>query len=256
MNKIKSFFKNLKWSHVLLAIAYILFGLALLFALQTVKDKIGDMLGITLVIIGLIHITRYFMEEMEKSYFSNNFMEGVILVLLGILAIYQNEPVQTLVPYMLAIAVVGSGVSKLQDAIDDKRMGDTHSALFLILGIISLVLGSIVMFNMISDEALMYQILAAGLLYSGATDLFSAIYLSSKYGDYLRGEVNTAPAEPEEHVQIPETPAVPEAPVVPEAPEEPTVMDAPIEPTAPVEEAPAEETPADSASEEPTDKTE
>ena len=243
MAKIKAFFKNLKWSHVLLAVAYILFGLALLFMVSTIKAKIADIIGLVLVIIGRVHITQYFLQEMEESYFGNNFMEGVILVLLGILCIYQNAQVMVLVPYMLAIAVIGSGVSKLQDAIDAKRMGDTHSAVFLVLAVISLIVGCLVMFNIISGENNIYMVLGGGMLYSGITDLVAAIYLSNRYGKFLRGEIPAAKEEPKPEeapkaeepapTAAPETPVLPD-PVVPEAPI------APEEPAAPAETPEAE----------------
>jgi len=247
MEKIKSFFKNLKWSQVLLAAIFVLFGLLLLLRAAELKQYICDIIGIALVVIGLVHVTQYFLQEMSKSYYSNDFMEGVIMVLLGILAIYQKAIVQELVPYMLAIAVIGSGVSKLQDGIDAKRMGDHNVTMFLILAVISMVLGLIVMFNIVKGEALPYQVAGAGLLYSGATDLFSVIYLSTRYSSYLRGDA--APAQPAEEPEF--TPAAqPAEEPVPDAPAEPAVTPQPDQ-AAPAETQP--EAPAEAPAEAPSD---
>jgi uncharacterized membrane protein HdeD (DUF308 family) len=252
MEKIKAFFKNLKWSQVLLAAVFVLFGLLLLLRAAELKQYICDIIGIALVVIGLVHVTQYFLQEMSKSYYSNDFMEGVIMVMLGILAIYQKAIVQELVPYMLAIAVIGSGVSKLQDGIDAKRMGDHNVTMFLILAVVSMVLGFIVMFNIVKGDALPYQVAGAGLLYSGATDLFSVIYLSTRYSSYLKN--GTVPPQAEEETEPAALTDEEPAPYVPTEPvTDNTQPAAPAEPAEPQPEAPAEtpaETPADTPAEE------
>ena len=103
------------------------------------------------------------------------------------------------------------------------------------------------MFNIVKGEALPYQVAGAGLLYSGATDLFSVIYLSTRYSSYLRGDA--APAQPAEEPEF--TPAAqPAEEPVPDASAEPAVTPQPDQ-AAPAETQP--EAPAEAPAEAPSD---
>ena len=119
-------------------------------------------------------------------------------------------------PYVLAIVIIASGIMKLQDGIDAHRIGFPSGYIYLILASISIIFGLVVMFDLIPAGKLIYQVLGAGLAYSGITDLFSAIYLSGRIRVFREKKENPQPeAEPvletePEPVLIPETSGQPE----------------------------------------------
>lgn len=174
--------KNMKWVSLLSAILYAFAGILLLLYPDTSAELLCDILGISLIVAGLISVTVYFMMELRESLYRNDFVQGIILILFGILVIYQKTTVQQLIPFILSIAVIASGFSKLQDAIDAYRLGTLHGWSYIIMAVISVVIGLLVMFNLNQPLRLLFQIVGGGLLFSGLTDIYSAIYLSSKIG--------------------------------------------------------------------------
>ena len=111
-----------------------------------------------------------------------------MIVLLGILVIYKKDVVLELIPFFLGIIIMASGFSKLQDGIDAKRIGYTKSWIYIALGVVSIVLGIVIMFIMPTNTAtnVLFILIGASLLYSGLTDLYSAVYLSNKINKFIK----------------------------------------------------------------------
>lgn len=180
------FMKNVKWTNIILAAASIAAGLLLLVYPSASADFICTIIGIVLIIWGVVRIAAYFMMDVRDTLFRNDFASGIVLVLLGILVIHFKSVFEQIVPFLLSIAIIASGFQKLQDGIDAKRLGSSGSWSYLILALISIVFGLIIMFNLKGSTKLMYQIIGAALLYSGATDLYFSIYLSGKIRKFVK----------------------------------------------------------------------
>ena len=213
-------FKDIKWYSLLMAALYIVAGVLLIVYPQLSEELICDVIGIGLIVAGVIRISVYLMMDLEESLFRNDFTEGVILILVGILVIYQQVVFQQLIPFLLSIVVIASGIMKVQDGIDAHRIGFPKVWIYLVLAAISIIFGLVIMFNLIPAGSLVYQVLGAGLAYSGVTDLFSSIYLSAKIRKFKKDK--ESPPEPEseplpeiEYTSESETPDVPELPEPP-----------------------------------------
>ena len=132
------FVKNIKWSSLFIALLYAAAGVYLFMYPQTDTETICEVLGIGCIIF-------YFLMDVRAALFRNDFVEGIILILLGGVVIYQMKSVKPLVPFILAIVIAGSGVKKLQDGIDVGRIGYPHTWTYLIMAVISIALGALVM---------------------------------------------------------------------------------------------------------------
>ena len=209
-------FKNVKWSALVTAILYTVAGVLLFIYPQMSENLICDVSGIAVIVLGLIHITSYFMMDLNESLYRNDFVEGVIIVLVGILVIYQKIVFQQLVPYVLAIVIIASGIMKLQDGIDAHRIGFPSTYIYLILASISIIFGLVVMFNLIPGGKLIYQVLGAGLAYSG-------IYLSGRIRKFRDKKENPEPEEEPVPETEPEPVLIPETTELPEQQEQPVL---------------------------------
>ena len=125
------------------------------------------------------------MMDLQDSLFRNDFVFGIVWILLGILVIKEKSVFQAMIPFIMGIMIISSGFLKLQDGIDAIRMGYPKSWVYLIMAAISIVLGLVILFNLISANALLYQIIGAGLVYCGISDLYFTITLSSKIKKFV-----------------------------------------------------------------------
>ncbi len=261
---------RMKWTSIAYSILYIAAGILLLLYPGKMGELFCDLFGIALIIYGIISIVMYFMMDIRLSLFRNDFASGIIKILLGVMVIYHKDVFQSLIPFLLAIALIASGILKLQNGVDVARIGYPNSWQFLVLAAISIIAGILIMFNLIPSAELMLQVAGGALLYSGLTDLYTTLYLSGKIKKFM--EAREKPKPPV--VQSPKEEPVPEeeestaayvdwnttatgmsaireelsAPVTPAVPEIPSEKPA----AEPVEEE-QKEAPAETSSEEPAE---
>lgn len=177
--------KHFKWQSMIAAVLYLIVGLLLLFYPQSIADLICNLVGVGMIVYGAVLIISYFMMDLQDSLFRNDFVFGIVWILLGILVIKEKSVFQAMIPFIMGIMIISSGFLKLQDGIDAIRMGYPKSWVYLIMAAISIVLGLVILFNLISANALLYQIIGAGLVYCGISDLYFTITLSSKIKKFV-----------------------------------------------------------------------
>lgn len=177
--------KHFKWQSMIAAVLYLIVGLLLLFYPQSIADLICNLVGAGMIVYGAVLIISYFMMDLQDSLFRNDFVFGIVWILLGILVIKEKTVFQAMIPFIMGIMIISSGFLKLQDGIDAIRMGYPKSWVYLIMAAISIVLGLVILFNLISANALLYQIIGAGLVYCGISDLYFTITLSSKIKKFV-----------------------------------------------------------------------
>ncbi|MBQ9327095.1 MAG: DUF308 domain-containing protein [Solobacterium sp.] len=194
---------RMKWSSIAFSIVYIAAGVLLLLYPGQISEMFCDLFGIALIVYGIINIVVYFMIDIEESLYRDDFADGIVKILIGIMVIYHKALFQQIIPFLLAIAIIGSGFSKLQDGVDSARIGYPKWWQFLVLACISIVLGAVLLLNLIPAGDLMLQVAGAALLYSGLTDLYTTLYLSGKIRKYFKSLEKPEVMEPD----IPETTA-------------------------------------------------
>ena len=153
--------KELKWEAILTGVLYILLGIVALVIPETMQKTLGYLIGIVLIVAGLVSIICYLLRDARENYYHNEFVFGILGIVLGAVVLYKVEIVISLIPFILGVLVLCSGCSKLQDAIDLKRLGYGSWLGLLIVAAINIILGVV-------------------LILSGAGDCFSTIYFSQK----------------------------------------------------------------------------
>ena len=153
--------KELKWEAILTGVLYILLGIVALVIPETMQKTLGYLIGIVLIVAGLISIICYLLRDARENYYHNEFVFGILGIVLGAVVLYKVEIVISLIPFILGVLVLCSGCSKLQDAIDLKRLGYGSWLGLLIVAAINIILGVV-------------------LILSGAGDCFSTIYFARK----------------------------------------------------------------------------
>ena len=271
---------RMKWTSIAYSLLYIAAGILLLLYPGKMGELFCDLFGIALIIYGIISIVMYFMMDIRLSLFRNDFASGIIKILLGVMVIYHKDVFQALIPFLLAIALVASGILKLQNGVDVARIGYPNSWQFLVLAAISIIAGIVIMFNLIPAEQLMLQVAGGALLYSGLTDLYTTLYLSGKIKKFMDAREKPKPpvVQPPKEEPVPEEEestaayvdwnttatgmsaireelSAPAAPALPEVPSEkpaalPAVEEEPKERPAEVPSEEPAETPAEDSEEE------
>ena len=173
--------KELKWEAILTGVLYILLGIVALLIPETMQKTLGYLIGIVLIVAGAVSIICYLLRDARDNYYHNEFVFGLVGIVLGVAVLYKVEVIISLIPFILGILVLFSGCSKLQDAIDLKRLSYGSWVGMLVVAVINIILGVVLICNPFQAAILLFRVLGVGLILSGASDCFSTIYFARKF---------------------------------------------------------------------------
>ncbi len=190
--------KEMKWQSLLTAAFFVIMGIILLIYPEATAQTLCYVVGVCGIVIGIFTVLAYLFRDMQKNYYRNDFVVGMMELFLGVFVLYRASLIIELIPFILSILVVVSGISKLQNCIDLRRMNCGNGLAFFILAVINMVLGVLLVINPFGEGNLLFIMLGIGLLFSGLTDTFATLYMTKKIKDY----VNTAQALEQEIKEI------------------------------------------------------
>lgn len=175
--------KNWKVQEIGGAVALLICGLVLLLMPELTLVTIANVIGILVIIIGAFFLIGYFLRK-ELAAGNNDLIKGLVIVCIGIFICVKSELVVSVLPVVLGIGVVLSGILKLQHALDLKRMGFDTWVRIGLTAAVNIFIGLIVILNPFSTVAWLMRLVGIGFLFSGVTDLITTIYVSKKASEY------------------------------------------------------------------------
>ena len=181
----KELLRKVKLDVILGALLYIVLGIVALVIPDTMIKILGYLIGILLILVGAVSMICYLLREVSQNYNRNEFGYGLVSIAVGILFLYKIEWIISLVPVILGIMVLASGGVKLQHVIDMKRMGYGNWMTVLILAVINVVLGVVLVVNPFETVVLLFQLVGAGLIFSGITDCVTAFYVAGRVKEFM-----------------------------------------------------------------------
>lgn len=178
--------KGIKWEAILTQILIILLGIILLFNPAATARTICYIIGTVIMAAGVIKILSYFLTNFENNWQKNSFVNGAVLVIVGILFVVKVKVIMSIIPVIMGIFVLLSGLGKLQAVFDLKRIKSGGWIGLLIISIINIALGVFLLSDVIGAAKLMIRVVGACMIYSGVTDLINIVYMSKKMSDYMK----------------------------------------------------------------------
>lgn len=180
----KKLLQQIKWDAIMLSVLYVALGLVCIVIPDTMVKTLGYLIGILLIVAGAVSMICYLLREAHQNYYRNDFVYGLVSIAIGVVVLYKVDRLVELVPMILGILVVASGCRKLQDVIDMKRMEYGNWVLMLILAAVNVVFGAVLILNPFETLVLLFQLVGAGLIFSGVTDCFVILYFAGRIKEY------------------------------------------------------------------------
>ena len=131
-----------KW-YVVLSVLYVLLGVIMLFWPHVTVDILGVVLGVVLLAYGAARIVIYFTKNHFDGIVHMDLTVGVVFGALGGFMLLHRDFVNTVFPFAVAILLLIGAISKLQYALDMKRIEVQRYKVFMIFAVIVFVLGII-----------------------------------------------------------------------------------------------------------------
>ena len=180
--------KQLKWSQILMSVCYIILGILLIMFPDISGKVISYVLGVSAIVYGIVNLTIYFLLNVRDSLYRNEFIIGIASIVFGLLIILKADVIISLIPLLLGLIIMISGFINLQKGVVAYRIGYNRSMVYVLISAISIIFGVTIMFFMSGKTAMdmLYIVIGAGLVYSGASDLIATLVLANKMNAFIK----------------------------------------------------------------------
>lgn len=182
--------KQVRWETLLTSVLYIILGIVTIVIPDTMIRTLGYLVGILFILAGAVSMICYLLRDPGQNFYRNDFGYGLVGIAVGVLFLYKVEWITSLIPVILGILVLASGCGKLQNVIDMKRADCGNWLAVLILAAVNVVFGAVLIANPFDTVILLFQLVGAGLIFSGITDCITVFYVTGRLKDVF-DEVHT-----------------------------------------------------------------
>lgn len=137
-----NYLKKTSWYAVLYSIWALITGILMIMYPQYIVTTLGIFVGAIPIILGIKYIW-FYKDNSNVSVGKTTLIIGCILVFVGLFILFNIDAILSFVTYALAAIILVSGIMKVKDALDLKKMRERWIPLMVFAGI-CIVLGLLV----------------------------------------------------------------------------------------------------------------
>ena len=188
-----NYIKNLKWEMILFSAMCIGLGAIMFFMPKDTQTIIGAMLAAVFFIYAIRHFIEYARRRTMDDYFKYELVVGIIFTVLGIVVLTKMDTIFSIITYLIAIVVIISGLMKVENAFDLKRMG-AHWIPLLVIAVLFVIVGvALIMAPLNHNDnsgktAGDFMVQASGVIiaFTGLINLITTLSVSGKIKKYTK----------------------------------------------------------------------
>lgn len=169
----RSLYTKLSRYAMLRAILYILFGLLLIFAPNTVTHIIVYIIAGYLAVMGILSIIGALRSGEASPFTQYDFILGVLLVVLSLITFLFSKQLISLLPIFFGVLIVLGGASYLLQAISLKGDNTRSVAILWILAIVFIAAGILIIFNPFQTILLLFRAFGIVLVLYGIGEIIT-----------------------------------------------------------------------------------
>lgn len=188
----KNLLKRIKANALLSALIYTALGVVLLVWPELSTNVLCTALGLVLLICGIADILEFVLQRDGSLYYNLQLGLGVILCAVGGWLLLRPTLIAVIIPRIIGVLVCFHGCKDFGDALTLRKNKSPRATAALLLGIITILLGAVLVVKPFSAFTTVVRIIGLVLIYDGVSDLWItsqvsyAIKLAEKE---LQGEV-------------------------------------------------------------------
>ena len=139
--------KKLKWNLVLMSLLYLGLGVFLVMKPGTALNIVCYALGGVVLACAAVQLIRYFVVERGVFQSQLTLISGLICLALGVFLLLRSDIVVSILPIVFGLFVIFDAIGRVQNALDLRRCGYDSWKGFLLLPVLSVVLGVVLILN-------------------------------------------------------------------------------------------------------------
>lgn len=170
--------KRVRWTYLLLSLFLIAIGVCLLIWPEVSLNMVCMIAGGGAVLYGLTKIVVYFVRQVNSMVEHYDFSFGVLSILGGAVLLIQPAELLNLLPQVLAAAMIGDCIFKMQVVLDAKRLSSGGWFLLFFMLLICGGWSACLLIQPFGLDAYVSQMFAGGLIVDGVMNLLSVIFIA------------------------------------------------------------------------------
>lgn len=177
-----------KTGYVVMSIVFCVVGVLFIALPARSAVMIGRVLGAAMAAFGAVKLVGYFSRDLYRLAFQYDLEFGILLIVLGIIALPRSEDVMGVLAAALGIAILADGLFKVRIAMDARPFGIRGWWMILALAVVTCAAGVLLVLRPWQGAQLLARLLGVSLLCEGVLNLCVALS-TVKIIDHQRPDV-------------------------------------------------------------------
>lgn len=178
--------KNLKWNLILMSLLYLGLGVFLLLMPDIALSVVCYALGGVVLACAAVQLVRYFVSERGIFQSQLTLISGLVCLGLGGFLILRSDIVVRILPIVFGLFVIFDSLGRVQNALELRRCGYSSWKSFLLMALLSVVLGAVMLLNPFGAMETLVMAIGVILIVEGALNLLSTLYTTLAVRRFLR----------------------------------------------------------------------
>lgn len=181
MEHLKNEIKKIFATSLVTSIIMLILGILLLVKPDFIINIVSTVIGIIILIPGIISLVDYF-----KTKYSANLVLGVVACILGMVFIFNPKLISSILPFVLGIYFIISGISKLQYGLELRKNKVVNYMPSVITSILILVCGALMIINPFGGALAITQVLGIFMIIYAVLDIYNVICIGKEVRSFTK----------------------------------------------------------------------
>ena len=182
MGNLMSNIKKMNITSIIFSIIFIILGFFLLLKPDGAIDFIAYVLGVLLILWGVVLIIQFFTKKNEQENFIQiNFVIGLLVFILGIVFLIKPKTIASIIPLLLGIWMIISGVLKLGYAITVNKQ--VKNIIPILLSLLIVGVGLFLVFNPFEGAEIITKAIGIIIIVYSILDIIECIFIRQLVND-------------------------------------------------------------------------
>lgn len=186
MFKMKKAFQKVIYSSIVSSLLFLALGIFLMIFPGTANEMTGYILGTLIIISGINAIVKFFLNQSALRFFDFEFAFGILSILAGLLVMFHPLAFTSAITVGLGLWMIVYSTIKMQYAFALRVYHSPSWILTLIIGITTLMLGLLVIFNPFEGQLLLTRVIGIFVSFYAILDIVECLLLKKDAHIFLK----------------------------------------------------------------------
>lgn len=156
------------------SLIFLIFGIFLVFRTEGTIQLIASCIGVILLINGGFSLIKYF-KYGKEDHFNVELIYGIVAIIAGFILILNPKTVASILPFILGIYFIITGVTKLKYALEIREYKKENPVFMLILSILTIVCGVLFIVNPFGGAVAITQVIGIFMIVYSILDIVNYV---------------------------------------------------------------------------------